>query len=87
MDFRSNAFDYRHHTQKREPAPSHPPISHSTSINLSDHEMLKENSLLNLSLKQQIILNQFVSIAGCSHEQALSLLSASNWQYQVIFKS
>lgn len=41
----------------------------------------------NLNLQQQAMLNQFVSIAGCSFEQAFYLLSASNWQYQVALNS
>lgn len=42
---------------------------------------------LNLNLQQQAMLNQFVSIAGCSFDQGLYLLSSSNWQYQVNFSS
>lgn len=38
----------------------------------------------NLSLKQQVMLNQLASIAGCSYEQAYQLLLTANWQYQVI---
>ncbi len=37
----------------------------------------------NLNLKEQALLNKFVSIAGCSFEQAYILLSSANWQYQV----
>lgn len=40
-------------------------------------------SLDTLSLRQQVMLNQFVSITGCNYEQAIELLAASNWQYQV----
>ena len=36
-----------------------------------------------VSLRQQVMLNQFISITGCSHEQALQLLISSDWQYQV----
>jgi hypothetical protein len=35
------------------------------------------------TLKQQVMLNQFISIAGCSLEDAIKLLASSNWQYQV----
>ena len=37
----------------------------------------------NFTLKQQVMLNQFISIAGCSFEDAIQLLVSSNWQYQV----
>ena len=37
----------------------------------------------NLSLKQQVMLNQLISIAGCSFEDGIQLLVSSNWQYQV----
>ena len=36
-----------------------------------------------VSLRQQVMLNQFVSITGCTYEQALQLLISSEWQYQV----
>ena len=37
-----------------------------------------------ISLRQQVMLNQFCSITGCSCEQALQFLVSSEWQYQVI---
>lgn len=37
----------------------------------------------NLSLNQQVMLNQFMSITGCTYEQSLGLLDTSDWQYQV----
>ena len=43
----------------------------------------KFNHNNNLSLKQQVMLNQFISIAGCSYEDAIQLLITANWQYQV----
>lgn len=51
----------------------------------SQHEINSTNNSTSLTLKQQAMLNQFISIAGCSYEQAKSLLSSSNWQYQVSF--
>jgi hypothetical protein len=36
-----------------------------------------------LSLKQQLILNQFMSITGCCCEQSIEFLTSTNWQYQV----
>ena len=37
----------------------------------------------NLTLNQQVMLNQFISITGCTYEQSLVLLESSDWQYQV----
>lgn len=42
-----------------------------------------DGNMNNLSLNQQAMVNQFISIAGCSIDQAFYLLSSSNWQYQV----
>lgn len=50
----------------------------------NQHEINNSINNTNLTLKQQAMLNQFISIAGCSYEQAKSLLTSSNWQYQVI---
>ena len=36
-----------------------------------------------LSLKQQVMINQFKSVTGCNHEQSLNLLASTNWQYQM----
>ena len=44
----------------------------------------KSNNNNNFTLKQQVMLNQFISIAGCSFEDAIQLLASSNWQYQVL---
>jgi hypothetical protein len=54
----------------------------NTNVDTSNSSSISGN-VNGLSLKQQVMLNQFVSIAGCSLEQASQLLSASNWQYQV----
>jgi hypothetical protein len=63
-------------------------MSHFNSID--ENESIYQNNkhdlnILNtdLTLKQQAMLNQFISIAGCSYEQAKTLLTSSNWQYQV----
>jgi hypothetical protein len=44
------------------------------------------NNTTNLTLKQQAMLNQFMSISGVSYEEALRFLVSSNWQYQVILR-
>lgn len=36
-----------------------------------------------LRLKQQITISHVVQAAGCTPEQALSLLQAANWDHQV----
>ena len=35
------------------------------------------------NLKQQVMINQFVMAAGCRPEQAVQLLQASEWQFEV----
>lgn len=34
-------------------------------------------------LKQQIMINQFIMATGCSAEQAMQILQASHWEYEV----
>ena len=51
-------------------------ILHNTQNNTN-------NNASSVSLRQQVMLNQFVSITGCTYEQALQLLISSDWQYQV----
>lgn len=34
-------------------------------------------------LKHQVMINQFVLIAGCASDQARQLLQASHWQFEV----
>lgn len=46
----------------------------------SHHQNVNANT--GVSLRQQVMLNQFGAITGCSHEQSLQLLLTSNWQYQ-----
>lgn len=42
-----------------------------------------ESSLMsNLNLKQQVMLNQFMSITGTNLEQSIQILQSTNWQYQ-----
>jgi hypothetical protein len=48
------------------------------TINFDD----SANNTNTLALKQQVMLNQFISITGCSYEQSRHLLASSNWQYQ-----
>lgn len=69
------------------PLPVPPPkntntILHTICDNNNNMNMTTNNTSLNLNLQQQAMLNQFVSIAGCSFDQGLYLLSSSNWQYQ-----
>lgn len=37
------------------------------------------------NLKEQVMINHFVSATGVHAEQAKQLLAASNWQFQVLF--
>jgi hypothetical protein len=56
---------------------------------MDDTEMIfdsnNENNANNskLSLKHQVMINQFMSITGLTFEQSLNLLASANWQYQV----
>lgn len=34
------------------------------------------------TLREQVMINQFVLVAGCSHDQAKQLLNNNNWQFQ-----
>ncbi|KAJ7362145.1 UBA-like domain-containing protein 2 [Desmophyllum pertusum] len=34
------------------------------------------------ALKEQVMINQFVSAAGCAREQAKQLLQAAHWQFE-----
>ena len=49
----------------------------ASSINTNNN-----NNTNGLTLKQQVMLNQFISITGCSVEQSRHLLASANWQYQ-----
>lgn len=37
------------------------------------------------SLREQVMINQFVVAAGCAHDQAKQLLQAAHWQFEVTF--
>ena len=37
------------------------------------------------NLREQVMLNQFVLVAGCHIEQAKQLLQAANWHFEVRF--
>lgn len=37
------------------------------------------------SLREQVMINQFVLAAGCAQEQARQLLQAAHWQFEVYF--
>lgn len=37
------------------------------------------------SLREQVMINQFVVAAGCAREQAKQLLQAAHWQFEVCF--
>ncbi len=56
------------------------------SNNENNSTLSYENNANNskLSLKQQVMINQFMSITGLTFEQSLHLLASTNWQYQVI---
>lgn len=34
-------------------------------------------------LREQVMINQFVMVAGCAREQAKQLLQATQWQFEV----
>lgn len=36
------------------------------------------------SLREQVMINQFVLAAGCAREQARQLLQAAHWQFEVL---
>ncbi len=63
-------------------------VDENDSIYSNNNSNTREinNNTSNLTLKQQAMLNQFVSISGVSYEEALRFLVSSNWQYQVIIK-
>ena len=35
------------------------------------------------NLREQVMINQFVLVAGCQAERAKQLLSAAKWQFEV----
>lgn len=35
------------------------------------------------SLREQVMINQFVLAAGCARDQAKQLLQATSWQFEV----
>ena len=45
----------------------------------------KSTKMDNNALREQVMINQFVLAAGCSRDQAASLLSQAGWQFQVTF--
>ena len=34
-------------------------------------------------LREQVMINQFIMVAGCAREQAKQILQASQWQFEV----
>ncbi|CAG2169308.1 unnamed protein product [Oppiella nova] len=34
------------------------------------------------SLREQVMINQFVSAAGCARDQAIQLLQSTHWQFE-----
>ena len=38
------------------------------------------------SLREQVMISQFILVAGCHAEQAKQLLLAANWQFEVSFE-
>lgn len=36
------------------------------------------------SLREQVMINQFVLAAGCARDQAKQMLQAAHWQFEVI---
>lgn len=39
---------------------------------------------MDTSLREQVMINQFVLAAGCAHEQAKQILQSAHWQFEVI---
>jgi len=39
------------------------------------------------NLREQVMINQFVLVAGCQAERAKQLLSAAKWQFEVLRSS
>lgn len=37
------------------------------------------------SLREQVMINQFVLAAGCARDQAKQLLQATQWQFEVSY--
>lgn len=73
--------DYQFQSNQTQQMSNFISIDENDTIYPSKSE-INSNTNSNLTLKQQAMLNQFISIAGCSYEQAKSLLASSNWQYQ-----
>ncbi len=63
--------------------PPLPPLQQRAAFFNYANDHLINTPMNNLNQEQQGMLNQFVSIAGCSYDEAYYLLSSSNWQYQV----
>lgn len=38
---------------------------------------------MEVSLRESVMINQFVLAAGCSREQAAQILAQAGWQFQV----
>lgn len=38
---------------------------------------------MDTTLREQVMINQFVLAAGCAREQAKQLLQAAHWQFEV----
>ncbi len=53
--------------------PPHPPLSPQLL-----HYFKKMDSL-----REQVMINQFVVAAGCAHDQAKQMLQAAHWQFEV----
>ena len=43
----------------------------------------KNKTIIMDSLREQVMINQFVLVAGCAREQARSILQAAHWQFEV----
>lgn len=37
------------------------------------------------NLREQVMINQFVMAAGCPRDQAVQILQAAHWQFEVEF--
>ena len=71
-------------TNSQQPQESSP-FSNGGGENTSDDYDYGQTKQKRLSChpKQEAIISQFTSITGCSYDQALQLLTMSNWQYQI----
>jgi hypothetical protein len=65
-----------------------PHLKHPRKVQRSHDEKEKEAATKSSptimdSLREQVMINQFVLAAGCARDQAKQLLQATQWQFEV----